>query len=97
MTALIIGGDNLGKIPTKLGKIGYDQIEHIDGRKGWDKKNEIPFKVGKADLIIVFVDFLSHSMARNTKETIKSQNANAIFTKRSWSHLENQFKKINVS
>lgn len=97
MTALIIGGDNLGSIPGKLHQKGYDQVEHINGRKGWDKKTGIPFKVEKADLVIVFVDYLSHSIAKSTKEKIRSLNANAIYTKRSWSHLENMFKKIDVS
>jgi hypothetical protein len=97
MTALIIGGDNLGNIPGKLSKKGYDTIEHIDGRKGWDRRAGIPHRVEKADLVIVFVDYLSHSIARSTKEKLRSLNANAIYTKRSWAHLENQFKKIEIS
>ena len=40
MTALIIGGDNLGNIPGKLHQKGFDQIEHINGRKGGTKKWE---------------------------------------------------------
>jgi prolyl-tRNA editing enzyme YbaK/EbsC (Cys-tRNA(Pro) deacylase) len=44
-----------------------------------------------------YVDYLSHSIARSTKEKIRSLNANSIYTKRSWSHLENKFKRIDIS
>jgi len=97
MTALIIGGGNLWNIPWKLNKKEYDRIERIDGRKGWDRRAGIPSQVEKADLVIVFVDFLSHSIARSTKEKLGSLKANAIYSKRSWAHLENQFKKIEIS
>lgn len=38
MTALIIGGENLESIVCKLRQRGFKDIEHLSGRKGWDKK-----------------------------------------------------------
>lgn len=96
MNALIVGGDNLGNIPYKLHQKGFNTIEHISGRKGRDKKASILMKLERADLIIVFVDFVSHGVMKNTKEKIRNLNANAIYTKRSWSHLEDYLEKINV-
>ena len=96
MNVLIVGGDNLGNIPDKLHQKGFDRIEHISGRKGRDKNVNILMKLEKADLIIVFVDFVSHGVMKNTKEKIRITNANAIYTKRSWSHLEEYLEKINV-
>ncbi len=97
MNALIVGGDNLGTIPDRLHKKGFDNIEHISGRKGWGKKDSILLRSGRADLVIVFVDFLSHRVAKSAKEIIRELDANVIYTKRSWSHLEDQFEKINFS
>jgi len=97
MTVLIIGGDNLGNIPGKLYKKGYDRIEHVDGRKGWDKKIGIVSMLDKADLVIVFVDFLSHNIARSTKEKLRNLDINAIYTRRSWSYLENQIEKLHIN
>lgn len=96
MNALIVGGDNLGTIPDKLHQKGFNNIEHISGRKGWDKKAGILIKLEKADLVIVFIDFASHCLVKNTKEKIRSLNINAIYTKRAWSHLADYFEKIDM-
>lgn len=88
MSALIIGGDNLRTILYKLRQKGFTNIEHISGRKGWDKKISILLKVEKADLVIVLVDYINHCVVKNTKEKIKTSNAKAIFSKRSWVQLE---------
>jgi len=83
MNALIVGGE-------------FNNIEHITGRKARDKRACILLKLEKADLIIIFIDFVSHTVMKNTKEKIRMLNANAIYTKRSWSHLEDYLAKINA-
>jgi hypothetical protein len=88
MSVLIIGGDNLGTILYKLRQKGFKNIEHISGRKGWDKKISVLLKVEKADLVIILVDYINHCVVKNTKEKIRSSNAKAIFSKRSWVWLE---------
>lgn len=88
MSALIIGGDNLRTILYKLRQKGFTNIEHISGRKGWDKKISILLKVEKADLVIVLVDYINHCIVKNTKEKIKTSKSKAIFSKRSWVQLE---------
>lgn len=89
MNALIIGGDNLGTILYKLQQKGFNSIEHISGRKGWDKKINVLLKVEKADLVIILVDYVNHCVVKNTKEKIRTSNTKAIFSKRSWVQLEN--------
>lgn len=89
MNVLIIGGDNLGTILYKLRQKGFNNIEHISGRKGWDKKISVLLKAEKADLVIVLVDYVNHCIVKNTKEKIRNSNTKAIFSKRSWVQLEN--------
>lgn len=90
MKLLIIGGDNLENIVCKLHKKGFNKIEHISGRKKSDKKITGLLKVKRADLVIVLVDYINHGVVKNTKESLKSTNTKAIFSKRSWIEIENQ-------
>lgn len=89
MKVLIVGGDNIRSILDKLQQKGFNDIVHINGRKGGDKRICTLLKVENADLVIVLVDYVNHSVVRNTKEKIKNSNAKAIFSKRSWLQLEN--------
>jgi hypothetical protein len=88
MKVLIVGGDNIRSILDKLQQKGFNDIVHINGRKGGDKKICTLLKVENADLVIILVDYVNHSVVRNTKEKIKNSNAKAIFSKRSWLQLE---------
>ena len=50
MSALIIGGDRLGRITDELYKKGFTDIKHITGRKGGERKIKIYSQMQKADL-----------------------------------------------
>lgn len=89
MTALIIGGDNLGGIQYKLRDKGFDNIQHITGRKGWDKKIGAQLKSVDINVIIILVDYVNHSVVNNTKKILKNLDVKTIYSKRSWVHLEN--------
>lgn len=90
MSALIIGGDNLESIFFKLHQRGFKDIEHLNGRKGWDKKTYVLLKKLKFDLVIILVDFINHNVVYNCKKIIKDSNIKTIFSKRSWAYLEKQ-------
>lgn len=94
MSALIIGGDRLGKITYELYKKGFTDIKHITGRKGAERKRSIYCQMKKADLTIVLTDYVNHVIVNNLKNEINKNNKcnNVIYAKRSWSHME---KSVN--
>lgn len=94
MSALIIGGDNLGSIPYKLYEKGFKDIDHISGRKGGDRRGDILLRIDRADLVIVLVDYISHCIMKNTKEKLKGVKTKMIFTKRSWSYMEQEINNF---
>lgn len=100
MNTLIIGGDNLDIIQKKLRQKGFNNIMHVSGRNGWDKKLSGLLRREKVDLIIILVDFVNHSVVYNSKKAIKNSNVKTIFTKRSWVHLEtyiNDFVSVRIN
>lgn len=86
MSALIIGGDKLGKIKSELEKRGFERIEHISGRKSSDRKVRISNKAERADMVLVLVDYINHGIVTNLKNNVN--NSNMIFSRRSWSFIE---------
>lgn len=86
MSALIIGGDKLGKIKDNLEKRGFDKIEHISGRKSSDRRSRISNKAEKADMVLILIDFINHGVVTNLKNNVN--NPNIIFSKRAWSCIE---------
>ncbi|MDT8719574.1 DUF2325 domain-containing protein [Clostridium sp. 19966] len=93
MNALIIGGDNLGTIENKLKQKGFENIQHITGRKDYQKINE-KMKGINIDLIIILVDYINHSVMHNVKKASKKMDAKTIFTKRSWVYIENHINEF---
>jgi hypothetical protein len=90
MSILVIGGDNLGNITEKLIENGFEDIEHITGRKN-DCKN---FKVSsKTDLVMVLVDFVSHKLSAIVKEESRRSDVKIAFSKRSWTHMEKKIQE----
>jgi len=88
MCILLIGGDNLGNITEKLIKNGFNDIEHMTGRKKDAKNFRIPRNI---DLVMVLVDFVGHQLAKVVKEESRRTNVKVVYSKRSWTHME---KKI---
>lgn len=86
MSALIIGGDKLGRIKDELYKKGFTDIDHITGRKKGENKEVILLRAEKADVVIVLVDFINHCIVTNLKNKIS--NPNIIYSKRAWSYIE---------
>lgn len=77
MTVLLVGADRLGNIPKELRQYGCEEIIHWDGRKVQDKK--IPQKV---DMVLMFHDYLNHSLMGKIKEEAKKRNLPVLFSRR---------------
>lgn len=92
MTALIVGGDRLGKIPKVLNDKGIEDYIHWSGRKKYMYNKEIPANV---DMVIVLCDFINHNTAGLIKKMTKSLNIPCIYSKRSCSDLLRKMNSCN--
>ena len=88
MTALVIGGDRLGKIPSVLEEYGISSHVHWSGRKKKMRKFKIP---KDTDVVILFYDFLEHNMMDTIKVQAKQKNIPCIFSRRACSDLAMRF------
>lgn len=86
MCIMIIGGDNISKINCNICKKGFCVIKHISGRKKSHKCVQIPKNI---DLVLVLTDYVSHSLCEHIKKESKKFGIKAIYSKRSWSSIEN--------
>lgn len=85
MSILLVGGDKLGNITERLMENGFDDIEHVDGRKSGARKIKIS---PKTDLVLVLIDYVGHKVAQNMKEESRKNDVRIAFSKRSWIHME---------
>lgn len=90
MSILLVGGDKLGNITEKLMENGFNDIEHVTGRKSGARKIKVS---PKTDLVLVLIDYVGHTLAENMKEESKRSDVKIAFTKRSWIHMEKTIKE----
>ena len=70
-------------------------IEHVTGRNVSDRKK---FKCSLwTALIVVFIDYINHTTAKNIKNMAKTQGVPLIFANRSWSSLQDKLADFNLS
>lgn len=91
MTVLLIGADQLGKIPEELEQHGCKEVIHWSGRKNVALKKNIPSKV---DLVFVFHDFVGHNLVKAIKEKAKELQLPVIFVKRSIADIRKNLGKL---
>lgn len=92
MNILVVGGDGLDNIKNKLERCGANRVNHITGRKKGEKR----IKISKnTDLILVMTDYIGHNMAEMIKRESKRNNISVMFSKRSWTYIEQNLKKCN--
>lgn len=78
---LIVGADHLGNIVDKLSNYGFDDVQHITGRKTQSVKKAIS---EDTDLILVLTDYVNHNLSKVIKQKAKEQELPICFAKRSW-------------
>ncbi|WP_078551271.1 DUF2325 domain-containing protein [Bacillus alkalicellulosilyticus] len=78
---LVVGADHLGKIPSKLASVGFEEVIHISGRKVQQVKKEIPSHV---DLVLILTDYINHNLTSVLKKKATDQGIPICYAKRSW-------------
>jgi len=95
MSVMLVGADHLGNIERNLQMMGIQTIEHVTGRNVSDRKK---FKCSLSTaLIVVFIDYINHTTAKNIKNMAKTQGVPLIFANRSWSSLQDKLADFNLS
>lgn len=90
MSILLVGGDRLGNITRNLIEYDFKNIEHISGRKNGDKKLKIS---PKTDLVLLLVDYVGHQLIETVKQESRKSDVKIVFSKRSWTYMENTIKE----
>lgn len=92
MSILIVGGDRLGQIPKCLRQKGFQDIEHITGRKVRDGHLVIS---PRHETVLVLTDYVNHGLARLVKVQAKRNEQRVVFAKRSWAEIRNVLESLN--
>lgn len=95
MSVMLVGADHLGSIEKNLQMMGINSIDHITGRNVGDRK-KFKFPLSTA-LIVVFIDYINHTTAKNIKTMAKLQGVPLIFANRSWSSLQDKLVGMNLN
>lgn len=89
MSLMIVGADSLGSIRDNVKNLGFDKINHLDGRKKSKFRNfEIP---ADTDFVLVMTDYINHAVMKKVKKAAKENGINVIYARRSWSAI---YKKL---
>ncbi|ALG66756.1 DUF2325 domain-containing protein [Beggiatoa leptomitoformis] len=79
---ILVGADRLGNIENVLKERGLSEYRHITGRCPKAQKCSNTYWT-KADLMILFTDFVGHNVMRNFRQQAKDQQIPFIACKRS--------------
>lgn len=93
MQALLVGADRLGNIPALLSRHGYSIGRHVDGRSANHQRK--PSHIDRVDLVILFTDFLSHSVMHSYKEAADKASVPLVACRRSTVALEIALQKAH--
>ncbi|MGM0471859.1 MAG: DUF2325 domain-containing protein [Bacillota bacterium] len=88
MSILIVGGDQLGKIPERLSNCGFTCVKHISGRKCQNCNLACGI-----DLVLVLTDYIGHNLCQAVKSEAKEKRVPILFARRSWSCI---YKKLDM-
>jgi hypothetical protein len=89
---IVIGADRLGNIESLLKQRGFAEVKHITGRQPKTQKNE-QTSTSRAELMILFTDFVGHNVMRNFRKQAKEQQIPFIACKRSVCELAKNLDK----
>jgi len=94
MSVLIIGGDKVSGIISKLYEMGVTKHKHWDSRKNSTSHKQIP---SGTDAVILLTDFLKHNSMFQFKKEAKKKNIPLICSRRGISSVETKFSEFLVS
>ncbi len=93
MSIMLVGADHLGSIEKNLQTLGIRSIDHVSGRNASDRKRfKFPLST---NLIVIFIDYINHTTAKNIKQMAKSQGVPLVYANRSWSSLQDKLVALN--
>lgn len=93
MSIMLVGADHLGSIEKNLQTMGICSIDHVTGRNVSDRKRfKFPLST---TLIVIFIDYINHTTAKNIKQMAKSQGVPLVYANRSWSSLQDKLVALN--
>jgi len=84
MDIVVVGGDNINTIAEKLCDKGFEIVKHINGRKNNHGCFRLPVHT---DLVLVFIDFVSHKLCEHIKRESKKNGVKVLYSKRSWTSV----------
>lgn len=88
---LIAGGDRIEPIVARLAQEGVKVISHLDGRKPKMTVKEIPCKV---EVVLILTDYINHNLSTIVKRKAQEKSIPVFFSKRSWTSISCELKKI---
>ncbi|AKO94508.1 MULTISPECIES: DUF2325 domain-containing protein [Priestia] len=89
---LVVGGDRVKHITTRLENEGYNEVIHLDGRKANMVKRDIPEHIR---FVLVITDFINHNLAKVIKEKAKKSAKPIYFVHHSWSAIYRVIQKMD--
>ena len=91
MSVLIIGGDKVNGIVSKLYEMGVTKHKHWDSRRNSTSHKQIP---SDTDAVILLTDFLKHNSMFQFKKEAKKKNIPLICSRRGISSVETKFNEF---
>ena len=88
MSVIIIGGDKVNGIISKLYELGVTKHQHWDSRRNSTSHKQLPTGT---DAVILLTDFLKHNSMFQFKKEAKKRNIPYICSRRGISSVETKF------
>jgi len=90
---ILVGADRLGNIEQLLKDRGYSNSLHIAGRNPGAQRKVVG-AMSKAQLMVLFTDFIGHNIARNFKQMAKDHGLPFVACRRSTVSLSQALDRI---
>ncbi|MBK8535483.1 MAG: DUF2325 domain-containing protein [Candidatus Competibacteraceae bacterium] len=79
MSALIVGGDRIGKFQRRLQQLGHQDVHHWCGRNSSECHRIIP---SDTRLIVIVIDQVNHKLATRVRRMADTRNLPIVFSRR---------------
>lgn len=89
MSVVVVGGDYLDQLSSRLENQGFEVIKHISGRKTRDAA--LP---DKTEALILLTDYVNHNVATALKNEAKKRGIKTVFARHSWAHLSKELSML---
>lgn len=91
MEAVLVGADQLGRIPELLDRFGIRIKTHISGRNA-SHQRKLPSLPKEVDLVVLFTDFIGHNVMRHYRQLAQRSGVPVLACRRSATCLEQELQ-----